>query len=53
VVLGRRLAGVEASRPTGAVGGGDFVEAELLHITLSKEIDDQLAKIKSEVASKS
>src|SRR5207245_2419880 len=36
-----------------AVGGGDFVEAELLHITLSKEIDDQLAKIKSEVASKS
>jgi len=36
-----------------AVGGGDFVEAELLHITLSKEIDEQLAKIKSEVASKS
>src|SRR5467141_457351 len=36
-----------------AVGGGDFVEAELLHITLSKEIDDQLEKIKSEVASKS
>src|SRR5438067_6207955 len=32
-----------------AVGGGDFVEAELLHITLSKEIDDQLEKIKSEV----
>src|SRR5947207_8257745 len=36
-----------------AVGGGDFVEAELLHITLSKEIDDQLEKIKAEVASKS
>src|SRR2546427_12224954 len=36
-----------------AVGGGDFVEAELLHITLSREIDDQLEKIKSEVASKS
>src|SRR5437667_4903817 len=36
-----------------AVGGGDFVEAELLHITLSKEIHDQLDEIKSEVASKS
>jgi len=31
------------------IGGGDFVEAELLHITISKEIDDELARIKSEV----
>ena len=31
------------------IGGGDFVEAELLRITVSKEIDDELAKIKSEV----
>src|SRR5207244_131366 len=31
------------------IGGGDFVEAELLHITISKEIDDELTKIKSEV----
>src|SRR2546430_10662334 len=30
------------------IGGGGLVEAELLHITLSKEIDDQLEKIKSE-----
>src|SRR5256886_5397109 len=36
-----------------AVGGGGLVEAQLLHITLSREIDDQLEKIKSEVASKS
>ena len=32
-------------------GGGDFVEAELLRVTLAKEIDDELDKIKSEVAS--
>ncbi|TMG60276.1 MAG: PspA/IM30 family protein [Chloroflexi bacterium] len=31
------------------IGGGDFVEAELLRITVSKEIDAELAKIKSEV----
>jgi phage shock protein A len=31
------------------LGGGDFVEAELLHITVKKEIDEELAKIKSEV----
>ncbi|TMC53197.1 MAG: PspA/IM30 family protein [Chloroflexi bacterium] len=32
------------------IGGGDFVEAELLRVTVSREIDDELAKIKSEVA---
>ena len=32
-----------------SMGGGDFVEAELLRITVTKEIDDELAKIKSEV----
>src|SRR2546421_11003934 len=32
------------------IGGGDFGEAELLHITISKEIDDELSRIKSEVA---
>lgn len=31
-----------------SVGGGDFVEAELLRITVSKEIDSELARIKSE-----
>jgi phage shock protein A len=30
------------------VGGGDFVEAELLRITVSKEIDDELDRIKQE-----
>jgi len=31
------------------IGGGDFVEAELLRITVSKEIDEELTRIKSEV----
>lgn len=31
------------------VGGGDFVEAELLRITVSKEIDQELDRIKEEV----
>ena len=31
------------------IGGGDFVEAELLRITVTKEIDDELTRIKSEV----
>jgi len=30
------------------VGGGDFVEAELLRITVSKEIDEELERIKKE-----
>jgi phage shock protein A len=32
------------------VGGGDFVEAELLRVTVTKEIDNELARIKAEVA---
>ena len=32
------------------LGGGDFLEAELLHITVTKEIDDELSRIKSEIA---
>jgi phage shock protein A len=32
------------------VGGGDFVEAELIRVTLAKDIDDELAKIKAEAA---
>lgn len=31
------------------IGGGDFVEAELLRITVTKEIDEELIRIKSEV----
>ena len=31
-----------------ALGGGDFVEAELLRITVSKEIDQELDRIKKE-----
>lgn len=31
------------------LGGGDFVEAELLRITVTKEIDEELIRIKSEV----
>lgn len=31
------------------MGGGDFVEAELLRITVSKEIDAELERIKAEV----
>jgi len=34
-----------------ATGGGDFVEVELLRITASREIDDELTRIKSEVGS--
>jgi phage shock protein A len=32
------------------IGGGDFVEAELLRITFSREIDEELARIKAEAA---
>jgi phage shock protein A len=32
------------------LGGGDFVEVELQRITITKEIDEELAHIKSEVA---
>ncbi len=32
------------------IGGGDFLEAELLHITVTKEIDEELSRIKTEVA---
>ena len=31
------------------VGGGDFVEAELLRVTVSKEIDEELERIKKEM----
>ena len=31
-------------------GGGDYVEAELLRITVTKEIDEELAKIKADAA---
>ena len=34
-----------------ATGGGDFVEVELLRITASRDIDDELTRIKSEVGS--
>ena len=34
-----------------ATGGGDFVEVELLRITASQDIDDELTRIKSEVGS--
>ena len=34
-----------------AAGGGDFVEVELLRITASQDIDDELTRIKSEVGS--
>ncbi len=34
------------------IGGGDFVEAELLRVTVSKEIDAELIRIKSEVRAK-
>jgi phage shock protein A len=32
------------------IGGGDFVEAELLRITISSEVEDELAVIKAEFA---
>ena len=32
------------------IGGGDFVEAELLRITISKDVEDELAAIKAEFA---
>lgn len=32
------------------IGGGDFVEVELQRVTLGKEIDDELEKIRSEVS---
>lgn len=32
------------------VGGGDFVEAELLRVSIGKDIDDEIARIKSEAA---
>ena len=32
-----------------SASGGDFVEAELLRITAGSEIDEELARIKSEV----
>jgi phage shock protein A len=35
-----------------SMGGGDFVEAELLRITVAKEIDEELDRIKSDVATK-
>ncbi len=31
------------------IGGGDFVEAELLRVTVTKEIDEELTRIKAEV----
>jgi phage shock protein A len=34
-----------------SASGGDFVEAELLRITAGSEIDEELARIKSEVGS--
>ena len=34
-----------------APGGGDFVEVELLRLTASRDIDDELSRIKSEVGS--
>ena len=34
-----------------ALGGGDFVEVELLRLTASRDIDDELSRIKSEVGS--
>jgi hypothetical protein len=32
------------------IGGGDFVEAELLRITISSEVEEELAVIKAEFA---
>jgi len=32
------------------IGGGDFVEAELMRITVTKEVDEELEKIKKEVS---
>lgn len=32
------------------VGGGDFVEAELLRVSIGKDIDEEIARIKSEAA---
>ena len=33
------------------IGGGDFVETELLRVTVTKEIDEELTKIKAEMES--
>jgi hypothetical protein len=32
------------------IGGGDFVEAELLRITISSDVDDELATIKAQLS---